>query len=460
MLGHPHDDVGTVAGPRHHEPAAVGVDRSPPVQAAAHLLRVVRVEPPHGQRVLELLVDVDQRRGEALRPDVRPRHTLDGRCAVLTSPRVLSLFTGTGALDMAVLEVLGGTVVAHAEHEPASQRTPRPRQAAARVLAHHHPDVPNLGDVTRVHWPTAHGVLGRVDVITAGFPCQDVSLAGLRLGIDHDTRSGLWAQVAAAVDEFRPALVVIENVRGLLSARANHPAHSLVEPCPWCVGDDAGDPLRALGAVLGDLADLGYDASWQLLRASDVGAPHERARVFVIAWPGRAPADAEDLGRERGRRARRRRGGPANGGAAAAADPRVEGPQDRLQGRQERPGAPGDGAAERRRAGAPADADGPAVEWGPFGPAVRRWEAVLGRPAPAPHDEGRAGPRLSPRFVEWLMGLPDGYVTSVPGLTRTDMLRVLGNGVVPRQAVAALRVLLPDADTAAPPVLSRTGGAA
>jgi hypothetical protein len=63
-------------------------------------------------------------------------------------------------------------------------------------------------------------------------------------------------------------------------------AHSDLEPCPWCVGDDDDAvPLRALGAVLGDLADLGYDAIWHGLRAADVGAPHGRFRVFVVAWP-------------------------------------------------------------------------------------------------------------------------------------------------------------------------------
>jgi DNA (cytosine-5)-methyltransferase 1 len=371
----------------------------------------------------------------------------------MNGPRVLSLFTGTGALDLAVLEVLGGTVVAHAEHEPPTERTPRPRQAAARVLAHRWPGVPNLGDVTRVDWRTLGIAAGPVDVITAGFPCQDVSLAGLRLGIAHDTRSGLWAQVAAAVGELRPALVVIENVRGLLSARAQHPAHGDVEPCAGCVGDGSADSLRAFGAVLGDLADVGYDASWQLLRASDVGAPHERARVFVVAWPRRTAADPVDVGHERGRRPRRRGSRPAHGGAGAVADRDV--PRLGRVGRVD----PVERHVDRRgRADGPRETSeppAPVVEWGRYAPAVRRWEAVLGRPAPAPTVDGQ----LSPRFVEWHMGLPEGWVTDVPGLTRTDMLRVLGNGVVPRQAVAGLRLLLPDVETTAPPS-DADGGAA
>ena len=73
---------------------------------------------------------------------------------------------------------------------------------------------------------------------------------------------------------------------------------------------------------------------------------------------------------------------------------------------------------------------------------IRRWEQVLGRPAPRPTEPGRTGERLSPRFVEWMMGLPDGWVTDVPGLNRNAQLKALGNGVVPQQAAMALRLLL------------------
>ena len=87
-----------------------------------------------------------------------------------------------------------------------------------------------------------------------------------------------------------------------------------------------------------------------------------------------------------------------------------------------------------------ASADQPA--WGPYQAAVARWEQVLGRPAPAPTQTGRHGrPVLSPSFVEWLMGLPAGWVCAI-GLPRTVALRVLGNGVVPHQAATALRALL------------------
>jgi DNA (cytosine-5)-methyltransferase 1 len=79
------------------------------------------------------------------------------------------------------------------------------------------------------------------------------------------------------------------------------------------------------------------------------------------------------------------------------------------------------------------------VEWGDYAPAIARWEAILGRPAPPPTDERG---RLSPRFVEFLMGLPEGWVTDTPDLSRAQQLKILGNGIVPQQCIAALRVLL------------------
>jgi len=182
--------------------------------------------------------------------------------------RIGELFAGYGGLGMGVQAVLGGEVVWFSEFDP----------APSKILAHHWPDVPNHGDITKIDWLTVEPV----DVLTGGFPCQDVSLAGARAGIREGTRSGLWSEFARAIEALQPRLVVIENVRGLLSASAAGP----MESDPWGVGDGgARSVVNALGAVLGDLADLGYDAEWCGVRAADAGAPHGRFRVFIVAYP-------------------------------------------------------------------------------------------------------------------------------------------------------------------------------
>jgi DNA (cytosine-5)-methyltransferase 1 len=88
-------------------------------------------------------------------------------------------------------------------------------------------------------------------------------------------------------------------------------------------------------------------------------------------------------------------------------------------------------------------AAGASTQWGNYAPAIARWEHVLDRPAPAPTMTSTKGnPQLSPAFVEWMQGLPAGWVTDVPGITRNEALKALGNGVVPQQAAAALRLML------------------
>lgn len=256
-----------------------------------------------------------------------------------TTPRIGSLFTGTGALDMAVQQVLGGEVAWHCQYDPDDEH-----QFAAHLLRHWWPGVPNLGDITAVDFTQVEPV----DILTGGFPCQDVSLAGRRTGLRAGTRSGLWSHFARAIEELRPRLVVIENTRGLLSA----PADSDMEPCPWCLGDTGGEPpLRALGAVLADLAELGLDAEWVGLPASSIGAPHERWREFVLAWPADAQGPGLEVGRE-GRAARVR---------AVAED------SDVAAGHQWRLAAPGQTEGWRSRSdvggrgGAPA-ADAPSAD--------------------------------------------------------------------------------------------------
>ena len=184
--------------------------------------------------------------------------------------KIGSLFSGYGGLDLAVTNVTGAEVAWHCEWE----------DAPSKILDAHFPGVPNYKDVSKVDFTQVEPV----DILTGGFPCQDLSLAGKRKGLTEGTRSGLWSEFARAIETLNPRLVVIENVRGLLSASATNPE---LEHCSWCMGETGdGEPaLRALGAVLGDLADIGYDAKWQGVRASDAGAPHNRFRVFIVAYP-------------------------------------------------------------------------------------------------------------------------------------------------------------------------------
>jgi len=182
--------------------------------------------------------------------------------------RVGSLFSGYGGLDLAVLDLLDAEMAWHCEWE----------EAPSKILEKHFPGVPNYRDVTKVDFTSVE----QIDILTGGFPCQDLSLAGKRAGLKEGTRSGLWHEFARAIEELQPKLVVIENVRGLLSAKADNGMEYSQEDL-----DDWGSRpvFTAIQAVLGSLADLGYDAKWTGLRASDTGATHNRFRMFIIAFP-------------------------------------------------------------------------------------------------------------------------------------------------------------------------------
>lgn len=379
------------------------------------------------------------------------------------------LFAGVGGLGMAVDAVFGTTPAWFCEFD----------EAPSKVLAYRYPNVPNFGDVTAVDWTQVE----RPNILAGGFPCQDVSLAGRRRGMKDGTRSGLWSEFAKAIDTLRPEWVVIENVRGLLSAEA----HSDLEPCPLCVGDNPGHVLRALGAVLGDLAELGFDAEWTGIRASDVGAPHGRFRVFILAWPQERTLADSGGGRGRGWSIAPGRSEGARADAPAhRADPRVDGAPDELtllptptamDSKASGGSVPanktltdatvrtgeilmptpratrGGSSTEMSYAMGGARSDDerpqgvavPGADWGPYMAAVARWERVLGRPAPSPvRLDGKGGKaRLNPELPEWMMGWPAGWVTDPAiGLSRAHQLKAAGNGVVPQQAAAALRELL------------------
>jgi DNA (cytosine-5)-methyltransferase 1 len=182
--------------------------------------------------------------------------------------KIGSLFSGYGGLDLAVSKLTNAEVAWHCEWE----------DAPSQILEAHFPNVPNYRDVSKVDWDSVEPV----DILTGGFPCQDLSLAGKRAGMQEGTRSGLWSEFHKAITILKPKMVIIENVRGLLSAKADSGMEYGTEIMEQA---QRGTVLRALGAVLGDLADIGYDAKWTGLRASDAGAPHQRFRVFIVAFP-------------------------------------------------------------------------------------------------------------------------------------------------------------------------------
>lgn len=180
-------------------------------------------------------------------PETVDGHENNGQPRVASGLVAGSLCTGYGGLDLGVLAAVGGRVAWVADPDP----------HITTILATRFPGVPNLGDITTVDWTS----VPPVDVLTAGWPCQDISAAGRRAGITEGTRSGLWREVIRAVRGLRPSLLVVENVAALR----------------W---KDGG-----LDIVLGSLAALRYDAHWCSLRASDIGACHRRERVFVLAYP-------------------------------------------------------------------------------------------------------------------------------------------------------------------------------
>lgn len=151
-----------------------------------------------------------------------------------------SLFAGIGGFDLG-LGRAGMECRWQVEIDPHCQQ----------VLAKHWPGVKRYGDIR-----TVTGI-EPVDVVCGGFPCQDISNAGSRAGIDGE-RSGLWSEYVRLIRELRPRYVIVENVAALLG--------------------------RGMGRVLGDLSACGCDAEWQIIRASDMGAPHQRERIWILAY--------------------------------------------------------------------------------------------------------------------------------------------------------------------------------
>jgi DNA (cytosine-5)-methyltransferase 1 len=166
--------------------------------------------------------------------------------------RVLDLFSGIGGFSLGLERTGGFETVAFCEIE----EFPR------KVLAKHWPGVPIYNDVRTLTADLLRRDGIAVDVITGGFPCQDLSASGKQAGISAE-RSGLYAEVIRIASDIRPRFILLENVANLL----------------------VGERGAWFGSLLGDMARIGYDAEWYFIPASWLGAPHARTRVWIIAYP-------------------------------------------------------------------------------------------------------------------------------------------------------------------------------
>ncbi|MET7731540.1 DNA cytosine methyltransferase [Streptomyces sp. NPDC005402] len=404
----------------------------------------------------------------------------------------ISLCTGSGALDQAVEAVTGLPTVLVGEKDP----------AASRLLAARLPDVPNLGDIKSVDWPALAAEIARPAALTAGFPCQDISNAGPRGGIAGD-RSGLWKTIAhGAIRHLRPRLVFLENVAALRSRGLDVVAADLAAlgyDARWmCLR--ASDPEvgachrrdRWFAVAYPAAEDPHLPARQKRRTAAPGQAQGGRARAHaggrsgLLAAPDRGlrllptPAAADGTGGP-GTSPKRRGGMNLRTAVTLLPTPAArdwKSGASNLLGTSSRPlnevvvnllptpkasDGPHGGPNQRDSAGnyyLPGQAvrlDGRwvATNGTDYGPAIHRWETVLGRPAPEPTEPGTKGNRrLSPAFVEWMMGADPGWVTGPDlSLSRSDQLKILGNGVVIHQAIHAYRALLAaDASMVADPV--------
>ena len=188
--------------------------------------------------------------------------------------KVLDLFSGIGGFSLGLERTGGFETVAFCEIEEA--RWP--------VLNKNFPNVRIYPDVTKLTKARllADGI-AQIDCLTGGFPCQDISVTGKKAGMGEGTRSGLWSECLRLLSELRPDYGIFENVANLLTGPANkHGA--------W------------FSRILADLASIGYDAEWENIPASSMGAPHRRERVWIIAYPSekRPPSQLQSIYYQKG----------------------------------------------------------------------------------------------------------------------------------------------------------------
>ena len=323
--------------------------------------------------------------------------------------KLLSLCTGYGGLDLAVEAFFDCELVACAEIDK-----------YASLAIDKHFGVPNVGDIKQLDWAS----LGAIDMITAGYPCQPFSHAGQRKGTEDERH--IWPYIKEGIGILRPSLVILENVRGHLSL--------------------------GFKEVLQDLANIGYDSIWTVVRASDVGAPHQRARLFIIAYPisqGLQRTGEKSSGFEQSSQTHTHSNSDAFT-QSRRADRSIRGETSQIKHWSDRQKhgccdqniidtniinrgkpSPTQDDCNPNNQQLPPDRQVSELGW--------RFDSrsqMSMRSIPDPLVDGK----LNTKFVEYMMGLPEGWVTDLP-ISRAQQFKMLGNGVVPQQAYYALEKL-------------------
>jgi len=368
----------------------------------------------------------------------------------------LALFAGGGGLELGLSLALGTHYkpIAYVEREATSAAV-----LAANMERGWLDKAPVWDDVTTFTGDVVSPLVDNIDIVTAGFPCQPWSVAGQRKGTDDER--WLWPLIFRLVREIRPRSIFLENVAGLLHGGIEH--------------------------VLGDLASVGFDAEWTSVRASDVGAPHRRERVFILAvdnnqsggrkWlPERRVSDAEgrstepanstsERPREAGQHIERPAPRTSSDRTALGNTKNVISQRQQPEGTRtgqpeeatgDRSGNVGDTRSERlegthdhastprrvqqsvaERCGELDDTDSQRFpRWGRHSERGNEW--IAWPPSPSDSDTwSKVDGRFYPAKPD-VRGVANGLARE---LARPDKLRILGNGVVPQQAALAYSIL-------------------
>jgi DNA (cytosine-5)-methyltransferase 1 len=325
--------------------------------------------------------------------------------------KIGSLCTGYGGLDMAVEAFFDAETIWTCEFDKYASQVIKERI-----------NKPNHGDLKTTDWTKVEPI----DILTAGYPCQPFSHAGSRKGADDERH--LWPYIKEIIGILRPQFIILENVRGHFGL--------------------------GFREVLSDLANLRYDARWTLIRASDVGAPHRRERLFILAHtisPRCSRTQPSDLQTQQSRNPRSNidEYTDANGQrwplvGVGVGEIRNQGQSQFIASELVEEivtDANGDACTESRRTSGELRTESSRLlsrQDKRFARGFSRssLEEIYTAAVPSPVDQGR----LNVKFVEYMMGLPDGWVTDLD-MRRAQMLKILGNGVVPQQAYKALELL-------------------